>query len=269
MIATVLADNITKENLESEWGLSIFIEYEDKKILLDAGASDKFLNNAAKIGIDLSEVDYGVLSHAHYDHADGMEHFFQNNKKASFFLRQGCEENCYGKYFVFSKYVGIKKGILEKYKERIIYVRGDCEIAPGIYLIPHKTAGLSTIGKKNKMYVKKNKRWQPDDFSHEQSLVLDTEKGLVIFNSCSHGGVDTIIKEVASSFPDKKIDTYIGGFHLFEKKESEVRVLGKKLLEIGIENIYTGHCTGKRAYYILKEELGDKIKQIETGMVLV
>lgn len=265
MIATILTDNIAKENLESEWGLSIFITYKDKKILLDTGATDKFLNNAAKLGIDISEVDYGVLSHAHYDHADGMEHFFRNNEKAHFYLRQGCEENCYGKYFIFSRYVGIKKGILEKYKERIIYARGDCEIASGIYLIPHKTEGLSAIGKKNKMYVKKDK-WQPDDFSHEQSLVLDTEKGLVIFNSCSHGGVDTIIKEVVSTFPNKKIASYIGGFHLFGKSESEVRTLGKKLSEIEIENIYTGHCTGKKAYRILKEELGDRIEQIKTGM---
>lgn len=267
MKATVIMDNIAEGKLISEWGLSILIEYEDKKILLDTGASDKFLLNAAKLGIDISEVDYGVLSHAHYDHADGMEHFFQNNEKASFFLRQGCDENCYGRYLIFSKYVGIKKGILEKYKERIIYVRGDCEIASGIYLIPHKTAGLSAIGKSNKLYVK-NKKWQPDDFSHEQSLVLDTDKGLVIFNSCSHGGVENIIKEVGATFPDKKIASYVGGFHLFGTGESEVRALGKRLLELGIENIYTGHCTGKKAYYILKEELGDRIKQMETGMVI-
>ncbi len=45
MKATVLSDNIPAENLGCEWGLSIFIEYHGKHILLDAGASGLFLKN--------------------------------------------------------------------------------------------------------------------------------------------------------------------------------------------------------------------------------
>lgn len=63
------------------------------------------------------------------------------------------------------------------------------------------------------MYVKKNGRWKPDDFSHEQSLVFDTKEGLVIFNSCSHGGADVIIREAEAAFPGKQIYGLIGGFH--------------------------------------------------------
>ena len=71
MKATVLVDNISHDNIIGEWGLSIFIEYQDKKILLDTGASGLFLRNAEKLGIDMKAVDFGVLSHAHYDHAHG------------------------------------------------------------------------------------------------------------------------------------------------------------------------------------------------------
>ena len=133
-------------------------------------------------------------------------------------------------------------------------------------MIPHKTAGLSEVGKKNNMYVRNNMRWQPDDFSHEQSLVFDTEDGLMIFNSCSHGGADTIINEVIATFPDKKIKALIGGFHLFSRPEEEVRVLAKRIKETGIEKIYTGHCTGGKAFKILKEELGEKAHQLYVGL---
>lgn len=268
MKATVLIDNRTKSKLLKEWGLSIYIEYKDQVILLDTGASDRFISNAYELGIDLEEVDYAVLSHAHYDHADGMKPFFQTNDRAPFYLRDACAENCYGKKFIFSRYIGIPKGILDQYKNRIQFVSGDYQVNEGVYLIPHKTEGLESIGKANHMYIKNKRKWQPDAFAHEQSLVFETEKGLVIFNSCSHGGADTIIKEVQKTFPKKKIYALIGGFHLFDKKKEEVQKLAQGILETGIEKVYTGHCTGARAYGILKEELGERLQSIYTGLVM-
>ncbi len=268
MRATVLVDNISENGLQAEWGLSIYVEYKDKKLLLDTGSSGKFLRNARELQLDLSQVDFAVLSHAHYDHGDGMEEFFRTNNKAKFYLRAGSGENCYGKLLFFHKYIGIKKGTLEKYGERIVFAEGDCQIADGIWLIPHKTAGLEKIGKCNNMYVKKEGKWYPDDFSHEQSLVLDTEKGLVIFNSCSHGGADNIIREVQETFPDKKIYALVGGFHLVRTPEKEVQKLAERIKTTGIQRIYTGHCTGKSAYSILKAELGDGATQLKTGLVM-
>ena len=72
MRATVLVDNLEHNGLKGEWGLSIYIEYRDKKILLDTGASGLFAENAQKTGVSLEKVDYGVLTHAHYDHSDGI-----------------------------------------------------------------------------------------------------------------------------------------------------------------------------------------------------
>lgn len=269
MIARVLTDNISKSDLESEWGLSIYIEANDKKILLDTGKSGRFLKNAGTLGIDLSKVDYGVLSHAHFDHSDGMEDFFGANVTARFYLRESAAENCYHKIlYPFGKYIGIKKGILSRYADRIEYVSGDYMLSEGIYLIPHKTPGLEKIGKEGKMYIKKDRFIVPDDFSHEQSLVIETAKGLVIFNSCSHGGVDNIINEVAKTFAGKKIYAVCGGFHLFSSSDAKIRALATRIRETGIERVFTGHCTGKRAFGILKEELGDMVTQICVGMEL-
>lgn len=264
MKAKVIVDNIADNGIPGEWGLSIYIEHGDVRILLDTGASDLFAENAEKMGINLSGVDYGVLSHAHYDHAGGMSKFFALNPAASFYLRD--KSMCYDKKFLFYKYSGGMKATLKNYADRIVYAEGDYHLAEGVYLIPHHTEGLEEIGRREKMYVKDNFGFKPDSFSHEQSLVLDTSKGLVIFNSCSHGGAANIINEVAGVFPGRKVYGIIGGFHLYNKSETEVRELAKKIRETGIEYVCTGHCTGKKAYAILKEELGGMLHQLHVGL---
>ena len=84
---TVLVDNIAQPPCRAEWGLSILIEADGKAILLDTGASGLFAENAALLGADLAAVDVGVLSHAHYDHSDGLDTFFCLNNTARFLLR--------------------------------------------------------------------------------------------------------------------------------------------------------------------------------------
>ena len=266
MLARILIDNNTRDALCPEWGLSVWIEYEGHVILLDTGASGKFAENARALGLPLDKVEYGVLSHAHYDHSDGLETFFEENRTASFYLRKGAKENCYSSRKYYLKYIGIRKGLLEKYKDRIVYADGDMELIPGAVLMPHKTPDLKSVGKRAGMYVRRGLFWTPDSFEHEQSLVLETEKGLVIFNSCSHGGADNIIRETEQTWPGKKIYALVGGLHLFRSSDEAVRTLAARVKKLGIEKMYTGHCTGARAMELLKEELGDVVEQIYTGM---
>lgn len=268
MKATVLVDNIAANGLAGEWGLSIYIEYDDKRILLDTGASDLFLKNAGEMGLSIKDVDYAVLSHAHYDHSYGMKAFFANNEKAKFYLQEGTAENCYFKKWIFHKYIGLPRNILTDNQDRMVYASGDYELCKGVYLIPHKTQRLEQLGKREKMYQKRPDGWYPDNFSHEQSLVLETDNGLVIFNSCSHGGAANIIHEVAETFRNQKVYGLIGGFHLYNKSEGEIRALAGKIKETGIAYVCTGHCTKDKAYSILKEELGDILHQLHVGLVM-
>lgn len=266
MKATVLVDNEANEGLSGEWGLCVYISYQEKIILLDTGSSKLFLTNAQKLNKSIEKVDAAVLSHAHYDHANGMKAFFESNEKASFYLREGAGENCYHKRKIFRVYIGIPKGITKKYAERIKYASGLYRLYDGVYLLGHSAKGLEKIGQREHMYTKIRGRWAPDDFSHEQSLIFDTSDGLVIFNSCSHGGVINIIEETKAAFPDKKIKALIGGFHIFNKPEEEIRQLASKIRETGIESIYTGHCSKEKGYRILHEELGDMVKQFHAGL---
>lgn len=269
MKVQVVIDNISKSSLLKEWGLCIHIEYGDKRYLLDSGSSAKFADNAGALGIDLSAVDYAVLSHAHYDHANGMKKFFSLNSNAPFYLREGSGENCFHHHWwIVNEYIGIKRGWLKKFSRRIRYASGVCQLEKGVYLLGHTTSGLEEKGRRARLWIRENGRMHPDDFRHEQSLAFETEKGLVIFNSCSHGGADNIIKETAAAFPDQKIYGMIGGFHLFCLSDDEVRAFARRVRDTGIEFVVTGHCTGQRAYEILHEELGDKVIQMFSGLEL-
>ena len=133
MKATVLLDNIGTEELAGDWGLSFYIEYAGKKILLDAGGeSCLFAENGRKLGLSLADVDCAVLSHAHYDHADGMTEFFEENRTAKLFLQASCGENCWRVKEDHMKYIGIRTGMLEEYRDRLCRVQGDMELLPGV-----------------------------------------------------------------------------------------------------------------------------------------
>jgi len=265
---TVVVDNTGNEELAGEWGLCVLVEYGEKKILLDAGSSELFAENMKKLGLDITAVDYGVLSHAHYDHGNGMPRFFRDNGKAEFYLQEAADENCYKRLGIFMKYIGLPRHVTIDFADRIQYVSGDYQLTDGVWLIPHKTPNLELIGKREKMYQRTGLlSWKLDDFSHEQSLVLDTDEGLVILNSCSHGGAVNIINEVRKTFPDKKIYGYVGGMHLFNKTDEEVEAVAKNIAETGIEYICTGHCTRGHAYGILKQALGERLDQLRVGLV--
>lgn len=265
---TVIIDNTPSENLSGEWGLSILVEHRGHIILADAGRSELFAENLETLGFDIRDVEYATLSHAHYDHANGMPRFFRDNDKACFYLRETTGENCYAKKGLFKKYIGIPRHVMSDYSDRIRIVSGDYELFEGAYLIPHKTPGLESVGKREKMYKRIGHRMVFDDFSHEQSLVLDTDKGIIIINCCSHGGAVNIINEIKETFPDKHVYGLIGGLHLFNKTDEEVSAVARAILGTGIDFVCTGHCTKDRAYDIMAEELGDRLHKLKVGLVM-
>ena len=262
---TVLIDNIATEPLIGEWGLSILIEADSWKILLDTGESEHFVRNAATLQIDLAEVDVGVLSHAHYDHADGMEAFFACNDSAEFFLRESCRENCFGIKDGNLRYNGIREGTLSRFANRIRYVNGIYQVAEGIWLLGHRAADYSPIARRNDLYVIENGCCRPDDFAHEQSLVIETEKGLVIFNSCSHTGVKNVLADVWEMLGYRSVYAYVGGLHLYKLTNAELSMLADELAVSGISRILTGHCTGEHAFNYLHQRLGEQIRQVFSG----
>lgn len=269
MIARVLMDNLAGEGFICEWGLALYIEYEGKKILLDSGTTGSFAENAEKMGIDLSMVELGVLSHAHYDHANGFERFFEVNDRAKIYIAEAVRENCYGwKAGERPHYNGVRRGMLKAHADRFVRAAGKQEIMPGVWLLGHSTPGLEGMGRKNRLYRRRGFWLRADDFQHEQSLIFETDEGLVLFNSCCHAGPDVIIRETEAAFPGRRVRAMIGGFHLFRSSDEDVRALAGRLRKCGVERLVTGHCTGDRAYALLHEELGEGVQQMYAGMVI-
>ncbi|MBQ0079570.1 MAG: MBL fold metallo-hydrolase [Eubacterium sp.] len=266
--ATIVIDNITKNELNAEWGLCVYIEYNGQKYLLDTGSSDKYLNNAKELGIDLSDIDYAALSHAHYDHSGGYDEFFEVNNKAQLYVSSSCDENCYYRFGFARKYIGVPKGMMSRHEDRIKMASGLQPLGEGAWLVPHIGGNLARIGKRNHMYVKGPKGYAADRFAHEQSLVFETPKGLVVLNSCSHGGLENIVKDIECYMPGKKIYMTIGGLHLSQMRAKNVRKVGKTIRDLNIEHVITGHCTGDKSFNILKEQLGDKAEQMYSGMII-
>ena len=165
-------------------------------------------------------------------------------------------------------YAVLSHGVLTDYADRIVQVSGKYELLPGAYLLSHTTPGLAAIGARERMYRRTAQGWRPDDFAHEQSLVLETDKGLVTINSCSHGGAVNIIREVREAFPDRPVYGIIGGFHLYNKKPAEVRAVARELEATGVSYVCTGHCTRERACDILEQELGDKLHRLRCGLTM-
>ena len=112
---------------------------------------------------------------------------------------------------------------------------------------------------------------------HEQSLVADTDRGLAVFNSCSHAGAGPVAKDILARFPGKKIAAYVGGLHLMGASGTDslgvapgiVANLARWLLdELGVEILCTGHCTGAPAFELLKAAGGERVRALTTGAVV-
>ncbi|MBP8640340.1 MAG: MBL fold metallo-hydrolase [Oscillospiraceae bacterium] len=276
MKITALIENKAPEGFKKEHGLSVLCEYNGKSYLLDTGASNAFASNANKLGYDLSAVDCSVLSHAHYDHSGGYKAFFALNSKSKVFLRSEAQARCYFKPWFFIKYVGIPKGILKNYAERFVFISENTKLAEGVWLIGHDTPNLAERGKRTHLYRKTAHGLVPDDFAHEQSLVFETSAGLVILNSCCHGGADNIVSEVKTALPGREISALIGGFHLMGERGTstlgvtpqEVEALGRRLLELGVRRTYLCHCTGEPAINILTRVMGENAFNFNTATVI-
>ena len=262
---TVLIDNEPGPGLAAEHGLSLWLDYRGRKLLLDTGASAKFAENAAALGVPLAEAALLALSHAHYDHTGGLSAFFAQNDHAPVYLRAGAAENCYMRQGLKRRYIGIPHGSLAACGDRLVYASGLYSPAPGVTLLGHTTPGLAAAGRRADMYLSRGPFLRPDDFRHEQSLVLEGPEGLVVCNSCCHAGADLVLREAAAAFPGQHIHALVGGFHLMHSADGQILSLAQRLKAAGVDRLYTGHCTGGHAYGLLQSVLGDRITQFRTG----
>lgn len=218
---TIVYNNLHyDERLEAAWGFACFIKGLEKNILFDTGGSGPILlSNMKKLGVKPQEVDIIFLSHNHLDHTGGLWYLLKENHKVTVYLPESFPED-------FKKRI---KALGADY----FSVNKPREIFKGVFTTGEMSRGII-----------------------EQSLILDTEKGLVVITGCAHPGIAVIVKK-AKQMCEGQIYLALGGFHLMGYTEGGIKEIIHAFKEMGVAKVGPSHCTGEKALELFKKNWGD------------
>lgn len=253
MKITVLAENTAVSNdFGAEHGLSLLIESDGKKILFDMGQTDLFASNASLLGINLSDVDIAFLSHGHYDHGGGLKKFLEANTKTPVYINKHAFEPHYNGA---EKYIGLDTSLSRN--PRLIYIEKETAISDNLIIYPfneNKRKYALTCSGLNMM---EEGIMKPDDFRHEQYLLIRENEKKILISGCSHNN----ILNIAEIF---RPDVLIGGFH-FSKLPLDDQLKNFAVELSGFDtDFYTCHCTGIEQFKYMKQYI-DRLDYISAG----
>lgn len=254
---TVLYDAFGKPSaMQKDWGYAALIEYQGKRILFDTGNDARILEKNAKAsGVDLSRLDFVVMSHRHGDHMGGMSYLLRVNPKVTIYApKEGF--GVYGATLPSSFYR--KEAALppeQRYFDgappdimrfgsawpnaHFTLIEHDTEIAPGIHLIALVSDKPGTLELR------------------ELSLAIATPAGMVLIVGCAHPGIDRIA--AATARIDNRILLVAGGLHLVVAQDPEIERIVSALHDtFKVAFIAPGHCTGEATFKALLRAFGNR-----------
>ncbi len=257
MKITALVENTVGNKLvEAEHGLSLFIETQGRRILFDMGQTNLFESNAEKLGVNLSAVETAVLSHGHYDHGGGLKRFLEINGNAPVYISRYAFEPHYNGE---EKYIGLDTSLEEN--SRLVTTYDVTEISDGITIYSCRDNpsehNLGSFG----LNMLSDGKLVPDDFRHEQYLLVNEDGKRVLFSGCSHKS----IMDIVSRF---RPDVLIGGFHFSKLPLDEKLASYAEFLDGFDTDYYTCHCTGTEQYGFMRGHMR-KLNYISCGETIV
>lgn len=260
ILSTMLADD---EGF-GEWGFAALVEADGHRILFDTGAHpDTVLRNLAALKIDITDVNEVILSHHHLDHTAGLvtlrEAFAKRNPKALATAHVGL-----GIFAIRPNKDGTEGNPMAAFRtayERagghFIEHASPIELYPGIWLsgpIPRRYPERNWSGSRRIRAA--GGELIEDNLPEDQSLVINTVKGLVVVAGCSHAGIVNILDYARSKVRQAPIHAAIGGFHLYNAKEETLVWTAGKFKEFGLQNLLGAHCTGIESVFRLRQLTG-------------
>ncbi len=228
---TIVFDNTAyNPRLRARWGFAAYLEYGDHTLLFDTGGNGfLLLDNMEKMGLDPQPIEAIVLSHIHGDHTDGLQPV----------LRTGIQPTVY----VPASFPASFKDAVRA-QTSLVEATDPLEILPGI----HSTGQLSGP-------------------PHEQGLIVETPEGMVVITGCAHPGVVKMVRR-AKEVVEDEVALVVGGFHLGEKSQSQIRRIIAQFRELGVRQVCPTHCTGERAIALFAEDYGDDYIEGGVGRVI-
>lgn len=260
---TIFIDNQASLPLQKEHGFSLLLTIKDKNILFDTGASDKFIQNAKLLNIDLTKISTLIISHGHYDHTGGLASLLKLCPNLSIFLHPNSLIPRYSFDPKTEKFknIGISsknKKILINEETKLIWNNSPHLILRGVGITGFIPRDFPVLTYDN--FYEDLKKTRIDIIPDEQALWVNTKDKIIIITGCCHAGIANTINYILKlTKANKKEIILIGGFHLSHYTPADIQKLYLKLKEFNFKKIVACHCTGRNSFLELKKYFGDKI----------
>jgi 7,8-dihydropterin-6-yl-methyl-4-(beta-D-ribofuranosyl)aminobenzene 5'-phosphate synthase len=272
---TILSENLVGKLVGSgEHGFSAFIETDRGNYLFDTGSGHSIVPNSLILNKDLRSIQKIFLSHGHFDHTGGLPEVLKLKGKVDV----QAHPNVFSDRIAVHKedererkrFVGIpyKKGYLESLGAHFVLNVAFTEVEKGIFLtgeVPRKT---SFEKPDPRLFTEIDGKTVQDTFPDDQSLILVSEKGLILILGCAHSGMINIIHHVMDKTGKETFYAILGGTHLDFLTPGQLEESITFLKKMKIEKIGLSHCTGMRAACRLHQEFGDRFSYGCVGSVL-
>jgi 7,8-dihydropterin-6-yl-methyl-4-(beta-D-ribofuranosyl)aminobenzene 5'-phosphate synthase len=278
-VSVLIEDRSSDKELTARHGIALAVEAGGTTVLFDAGPNTMFLDNAVRMGKDLKQVSFAVVSHGHYDHGGGLKGFCALNTHAPIYLHRKAVED---------EHIALVPGkpqrdvgfTAEGCGERLVFVDELCSrTSTGVFspkegfLLFGDFPADGFVPSGNRLLYSRaaGEEPVPDDFSHEIAMLVTEGDTVVLITGCSHSGIGNMVRRASRILQGKDIDAVIGGFHLIDsavqnaQAADETAVLAEELKAYPRTRFFTGHCTGEKSYHRLKELMGAQIDRFETG----
>lgn len=267
MILTSLIENTSSHSLPTEHGLSLHICLQDgQQILFDMGQSERFWQNAMRLGINLQDVDLAVVSHGHYDHGGGLETFLRNNNKAAVYLHQDAFLPHYSLRDDGLNYIGLDQQLSTH--PRLILCDGTTPINNQLTLFSD-VQGQCCYPHGNRLLFGPDQHTN-DTFCHEQHLLIQEGDTSVLIAGCAHRGIVNILRR-ATELLGHAPQYVFAGMHLQKSglhpidEANFLRQLATELMRYSSTKFYTMHCTGREQFAQLQSLMTTQIDYFSCG----